>query len=586
MVQYYSKRPAPNIWNIRMFTGKSDKPKEIPINFRSIHILSYKFCIGWLFQYGAGDDPGLMFGYNRLFSAYEKDFGKFTIVDAFFSVSNGNTSSTFFSEGNEKEKYNRSFLPNMQISYWFKRCGELKDWFFRFHGEALDVNFLPSFMDVIDSTLQSIRAFQELKKNILDMPHESNMENSSPDAAPNTENASNSLAPFLDNIRSVNCNFKYDGGVFRVYTYDDIEAKSEPSFELKSPVVTINCTYKHDESKAKPHRIRTLITVDPTHNTLYAGCAPLLMEFSESLQNMIKKHSTGEKKPNFTKPSTQNVDYKRLLDQFDVAVKLTSAKQQLSLSCEPKAKVQADVGFESFLFSMTTNEFDSEQPLGFSLTLEQTKASIKHIFSREVSTSFEVGFMDLTLLFTHPDVISMYGTSLVSDVSVFFNVKQLQNLYLFLDIWRFSSILHTRPTQRPNNKEVNMSTLSSNSNVDVGTEIPWCFTLIFTNLSGDVDLGPSLGVISLRSQRTWLATDHYDEKRQLLHAFTDGISLTSEGRLSGLFEVANASWVSEVKWPLENSKNTHPLVSTSLNIDDVAVKAAFDSPYVLNRYYK
>ena len=58
---------------------------------------------------------------------------------------------------------NRSFLPNMQISYWFKRCGELKDWFFKFHGEALDVNFVPSFMDVIESTLQSMRAFQELK---------------------------------------------------------------------------------------------------------------------------------------------------------------------------------------------------------------------------------------------------------------------------------------------------------------------------------------------------------------------------------------------------------------------------------------
>ena len=167
-----------------------------------------------------------------------------------------------------------------------------------------------------------------------------------------------------------------------VYTYEDIEAKSEPSFEIKSPVVTINCTYKHDEDKVRPHKIRTLITVDPTHNTLYAGCAPLLMEFSESLQKMIKKHSTDEK-PNFTKPSPQNVDYKRLLDQFDVAVKLTSAKQQLSLSCEPKAKVQADVGFESFLFSVTTNEFDSEHPLEFSLTLEPVSYTHLDVYKRQ-----------------------------------------------------------------------------------------------------------------------------------------------------------------------------------------------------------
>lgn len=108
--------------------------------------------------------------------------------------------------------------------------------------------------------------------------------------------------------------------------------------------------------------------------------------------------------------------------------------------------------------------------------------------------------------------------------------------------------------QRTVNKEIEMSSLTSTNYADAGTEIPWCFTLIFTNVSGDVDLGPSLGMISLRTQRTWLATDHYNEKRQLLHAFTDGISLTSEGRLSGLFEVANASWLSEVKWPPEKAK--------------------------------
>lgn len=67
---------------------------------------------------------------------------------------------------------------------------------FRFHGEALDVNFVPSFMDVIESTLQSMRAFQELKKNILDVSESLRAENDNSYASTSVESASSSLAPF------------------------------------------------------------------------------------------------------------------------------------------------------------------------------------------------------------------------------------------------------------------------------------------------------------------------------------------------------------------------------------------------------
>ena len=49
----------------------------------------------------------------------------------------------------------------------------------------------------IESTLQSMRAFQELKKNILDVPESLSAENDNSYASTSVESALSSLAPFL-----------------------------------------------------------------------------------------------------------------------------------------------------------------------------------------------------------------------------------------------------------------------------------------------------------------------------------------------------------------------------------------------------
>ena len=567
-IQYYKDHHVDNKWDLRSKLNNIPKAPDLPLNVPSFHILSYNFCVGWLFSVDSKSEPGLILGYNRLFSAYEKNLGKLTLVDVFFSIANGNSSDNFFSEGKEKDKYNRSYLPNMQISYWFKDAGTMRDLFVRFHGEALDVTFLSSYLDVIESALTSVQTFQELKKDLIPGLPKKQKVNDDKTLELNT------LSPFLANIRSISCQFKYDGGVFKIFSLEDAETQSEPSFEVNSPNVVIDLNYKHLENRTKQHWIRSLIKINSTHNILYAKCAPLLSDFFERIQGMVKKHSSSEEST-LSKPSSQNLDYKRLLDSFDIALKITSAKQQLSLSCEPKAKVQADIGFQSFIFTVTTNDLDAAEPLSFSLSVEKTEASIKHIFSRETSTSIGVDFVDVTLMFTHPDVINVHGTALISNINLFFNVKQLQNLYLFLDIWRLSDLLKSKPANDIVKAKTD-SSLSIAQLSDPESIIPWCFTLIFTNVKGDVDLGPSLGVISVQLKRTWFATDHYKNMRKVLHAFTDGTSLSSKGRLSGIFELKGASWISEVNWPTDTTINAHPLVSITMNIDEISTKAAFD----------
>lgn len=564
LLHYFKKHRKPHKYDF--FSNKASGSTELPLNFRSIHILSYNLCIGWMFQLGDDTESGLILGFDRLFSAYEKNYGKLTLIDGYFSAANGDSTDTFFSQGNEKQRYNRSYLSNVQIAYWLKEVGTMKDLFIRVHGEALDVNFLSSSIDIIESTLQSMQVFQDLKKAKIHQADDAQR------SKINVESASNNLAPFLSHIRSINCQFNYGGGVFKVYSIDDLEKNKGPSLEIKSPGVKIALNYKHDEKTEKPHWIRCLITIDPTQNILFSKCVPLLSDFAGNIRSMIHKHSSDDKSE-IPKTSSESINYKRLLDSFDIAFKITSGKQQLSLSCEPKAKVQADIGFESFVFSVLTNDLDAAEPLSVTLSVEKVQSSVRHIFSRETSASFVVDFVDVTFMFTHPD---MYGVALVSDVNVFFNMKQLQNLNLFLDIWKLSDIFSSKSFDQSSENKVELKALPFSQPNNINSAIPWCFTLIFTNINGDIDLGPSLGVLSLRLRRSWLATDHYRGKKQILHAFADGLSITSEGRFSGMFNLEDASWVSEVNWPAEESMRSSPEMSLSLNIGRIAVKSAFD----------
>ena len=579
LYDYYRENRIPNLWNYKTLDNIMKKDasgaSELPLKLSSIHILSYNFCVGWIFQDRNGKEPGVMLGFSRLFSAYEKGFGKLTLIEAFLSVANGNTSSTFYSQGNEKDRFNRSYLPNMQISYWFEKFEELRDVYVRFRGEALDVNFLPLVIEVIESCVKSLELFQHLKHTLIKMQPSKNRKKNT-DHKP--MDPTKTFAPLFSGIRSINCQFQYDGGVFKVYSIHDYESKLDPSFEVKSPGVQIYLNYKHDPDAVKPHWIRGLVNIESTYNLLYAKCAPLIAAFALQLQNIITRYNDNEKREMKTpaikpSPSSSSIDYKRLLDPIDMAFKITSSEQKLSLSCEPKAKVQSDIGFGSFTFDITTNEKEDSDPFNISLIIENTEASIKHVFSREASTSFNVDLINFTMIFTHPDVINIFGLGLISDVNVYFNMKQLQNLYLFLDIWMLSSLLKSKPIQNISRES---SHLSIPKMATINIDTPWSFTLIFTNINGDVDLGSSLGLVSLKLKRTWVASDHYQDKRQLLYTFIDDIRLLSKGRLSGILEVIGASSIIEVNWPHESFGHKYPLVSLSANIDNISVKAAFD----------
>lgn len=561
LLSYFRKHRKESI-SLPFFENGHKSPGESPIAFRSIHILSYNLCIGWIFQLGDDIESGLMLGFDRLFSAYEKNCGKLTLIDGYLSVAKGDSTDTFYSRGNEKSCYNRSFLPNVQVAFWLKQAGLMKDLFIRVNGEALDVSYLSTSMSIVEGTLASIQKFQSLKKEKMHHGSEVSRNKSDPSSA------AYDVSPFLSHIRLIDCQFNYLGGIFKVYSPDDLTRNGEPSLEVKSPGVKIALNYKHNVSQDKPHWLRCIITIDPTHNILYSKCVPLLSDFIETTRSLIEKHNQDESRKEYI----QGTDYTSLLDTFDIAFKVKSGKQQLSLSCDPRAKVQADVGFDSFNFDVITNDALADRSLGVSLSIEKISSSVRHIFSRETSASFDIDFFDLTSIFAQPNI---YAVALVSDIKVFFNMKQLQNLNLFLDIWRLNGKLSAR-AQHKNSEESRQVKDPNAGHRKKACPVSFFVTLIFNQINGDINLGPSLGVLSLQLGRIWFATDHFTNRKHVLHASADKLLVQSKGRFSGVFKLEDAAWMSEVHWPMVEALHETPEMSLCVSIGKVAVKSAFD----------
>ncbi|CCH61496.1 hypothetical protein TBLA_0E04420 [Henningerozyma blattae CBS 6284] len=569
-LEYYKDHKTKRQWNLSSHkTGTKSSTSESPLNyFRSIHILSYNFCIGWMLPENQKDIPGWMFGYDRLFSAYEKNYGKLTLIEGYMSVTNSNSSNDFFSQGEEKNRHNRSFLPSMQILYWLKEFNSKKDLFIRLHGDALDVDILSNFVNIIELIFKSYQIFEDFRKskivqNIEKQKHHEHIK---------SENATEFVPTFLSDINSINCEFKYEGGTLRVFSVDDVEIDSTPSLELNAPKVSIYLNYKHFDDSPKPHWLRCVIDIHSSHNILYSKCAPFVIEFVESIQEILENRPV-EPKQSVSKIATPNRTYKRILAPFDIAFRIKAAKQMLSFSCEPSAKVQANVGLDSFLFGISTGGSSVEDPLSLTLCINKISTSVQHIFSKEASASFSLNFIDLTFIFTQP---TLYCVGLISDIDIFFNMKQQQNLLLFLDIWHLSESIGIRPNRKKRKHKKHKGHTQIPETPQPGKIIPWNFNIIFTNVNADIHLGPALGIVSAKLEKTWFISDRYLDKRQILQLFTDGMVLKSRGRLSGMLDISNAGWRLEVNYADNELNYNSPIVAIGIDIGCVALKTAFD----------
>ncbi|CEP63270.1 Csf1p LALA0_S07e06304g [Lachancea lanzarotensis] len=545
-------------------------------NIKSIHFLSYNLCLGWIFDIEDATHPGLIWGYQRLFAAHEWPFGKLTVLDAYVSVARGYSSSDFYARESELHKPNRSFLPSTQLGYWFEGDDSAKELFVRINGEQLDVSFLSKSVLVAEGMLKSLQAFEELKTVHL----------SSYLALNETMKTANTPKgvqfPGFSRLKRLNCRARYAGGIFKLYSEKDLALGLHPSFQVESPSVEVVVDYKFNPHGEPYHVVRSFVHVEKSHNAIYPSCVPILGEVMRDSSGVMKSFSTSPVSVQRAQVQ-ESVNYKSLLRDVDASFQVHFEEQSITLSCEPKAKVQADVGFENLVINIFTNSLDHSRSLSLALDIRNVTATSRHIFSREISTSIKIDHSTVVFLLTHPDVITTYGVILVPNIDVYFNFKQLQDLNVFINIWKVDSKVLFQPESDGNrtNRVTENFLAAKHEKLASTSSLPWSFVTIISKVKGKIDLGVSLGILSLSTETLWTVADHYSDWTQKLYFQIEKAALSSDGRLGGNVLLRNFNWISGISWPISDSVFQNPLIALDVAFSEFAVKLSFDYHLIL-----
>ncbi|ODQ83164.1 hypothetical protein BABINDRAFT_159609 [Babjeviella inositovora NRRL Y-12698] len=256
----------------------------------------------------------------------------------------------------------------------------------------------------------------------------------------------------------------------------------------------------------------------------------------------------------------------RLLKDTDFHLGVRIASQRLSLSCEPTAKVEAIVGI-GLINLEVMNSPDGAQ-LGGSVKINALTASLQHIFSRQVSALISVDQLSLTSLMGLR-IQSFATAGSLSAVRTYVNFKQLQDVHLFVDIW-----MPVTPNGPP--KTVSRTLALRFREVSATQTFPWVVNFVIMDVLVEVDLGQSLGIVTLLLDQFWLVSRRKVDWSQSMKLGVQSVSLASKGRLSGGVVLKDIGVHSAISWTLGTEILDIPLVKLSVSLGSLQVKTAFD----------
>lgn len=557
-------------------TSKNQQPKpiEFTTRFKNVQCLAYDFCIGWLYgeptniyTFDDKTDSGLIIGFEKLFSAHNKTLGKLTVCNSYTSVSFGESYEDFYGLKNDKTCVNKTCLPNIQVAYWLtKNDGSTHDLNLKMWGDLLQITLAENIVDVIQRVTKSFLRVQKLKNYILKGFTKSAKLSGARASGDSLKNIG---------LRHVNCSVNYAGGHCCIYSNRDILSGAPPTVSLTSPEVDFKIKYEHQPDSSFVHAFRIIINVGKAQNVLFPKCVPVFHQMVKDFQGLLTllgpDHDINEP---VSPTSAKNMDYNKLLEKFDIALTVEFEKQDLSISCEPKAKIKAVFGFEHILINALTSNEDPLLSFSVSLNISGLSSKFQHIFSKNVSSSFSIANLNTVFLVSHKDYTDVYAITKSDKLKVFLDFNQFEDLMLFFDIWTPHSVLSST------NEDIDMGPKNNFSDKPktyaIDPTLAWNYIIIFDETEGKFDLGPSLGVLTLSSNRMSASLNQFIDWRKKISLDIDDLTINSEGRLSGFVSLAEFNWTSEIKWDRGRGHRFTPLVYLSCSLGNIRTKISLD----------
>jgi hypothetical protein len=367
--------------------------------------------------------------------------------------------------------------------------------------------------------------------------------------------------------------------------------QDDTSTTLKSPGLAFKMEY-NDNAKEDPS-LHVEVKIDASSNILFPSVVPLVMDMTNSVKEVVSSReedgSSPIQKPDLTvknkagdEENILTADPSAVLGKMRLNVGMRICRQEFSLSCQPIARVAATASFDDVYFTVNTvHSVEQGNFFAISGAFSKLQASVQHVYSRESTGSFEVDSITLSLM-NSKHVSGINGLSAILKVSpmkVSVNAKQLQDFFLFREIWipRDMRRSNSAPIGKLETETSQGHLVQRYQQVAATTAFPWTATVLVESLGINVDLGQALGKSVFSIQDLWVSSKKTSDWQQNLCLGFSKIGVDSTGRMSGFVALEHFKLRTSIQWPeREQALNETPLIQASVSFSQFRMKAAFD----------
>ncbi|KAF2837223.1 hypothetical protein M501DRAFT_995767 [Patellaria atrata CBS 101060] len=364
---------------------------------------------------------------------------------------------------------------------------------------------------------------------------------------------------------------------------------SNSSTMLRAPGVALKVEYKDTDMDST---LNAELRINPSVNTLYPTFVPLVMDISNSIQQVVQNKDEKSISPKeFLEPRVQEnlmnedsiitADPSTILGKTRLNIGVRICRQEFSLSCQPMARVAATMKFNDvYITANSVRSDDQGHFFAVSATCDKLQASVQHVYSRDSTFSFDVDSIILSLM-NSKHLSGKSGVSAIlriNPVRTQINARQLQDFLLFREIW-------IPPEARQSPKESTTATTTGPQEylvqryqqVAQTTPFRWNATISISDLVVDVDLGQAIGKTSWSITNMWASSRKSSDWESNLCVGVEKIGIDAAGRMSGFVNLSGVKVRTSIKWPSNNEqKQFSPLIQASAGFDHLRVKVAFD----------
>ncbi|KAK6000257.1 hypothetical protein QM012_003889 [Aureobasidium pullulans] len=372
--------------------------------------------------------------------------------------------------------------------------------------------------------------------------------------------------------------------------------KDNIATSLRAPGIAIKIEYSN--APEKEQTLNGEIKVDASSNTVYPELVPIVLQITHGVKEVVRSGEQERKTPSTPKIAQEQAlklqrlrgeddslltsDPSQFLGQMKLNLGLRICKQEFGLSCQPLARVNAKTQIEDIYITMSTiNSHQFGHFFALSATVTKVGASVQHVYSRESTFSFDMESISMSLMNSRHLTGGASGVSMVLKVSptrTALNVRQIQDLLLFREIWFPPELRETSETSaEPSSQESDKMVVQRYQQVSAAAAFPWNATVAVAELAVDLDLGQSIGKSSLSIKNLWASSKKSSTWKQDLCVGVDEVSINSTGRMSGFVELSDVSVRTSIEWPsADRQEYKAPLIQAAIGFGRITAKTALD----------